>query len=187
MQVEELLVKLTNFSKHFECMICLNDLTEKTGDISDPKIFEQFEKHQQNIVLPNILTSYLASHLLTDNGVLMYQGDQQCFEQATPNMPSFSIAMNQLNQLNLIMGEREDLHVDSVPFTLLDRDQSKDLNDEIIEQNVEKNKRNFEENQKEIDQLVQMIRSWSEGQSRPMAGSYVKFEKIGEKIYPKCV
>lgn len=69
----------------------------------------------------------MASKFLTTNGLILYKGDEKSFNGANAEEPAYSLSMNQINNLNLIIGERDDIDIDAFSYTLLDRDMSKDL------------------------------------------------------------
>lgn len=81
-----------------------------------------------------LLASYLAGKFLTPNGVIMFKGDEEAYSKPLNNdKMAVSLVMNQMHYLNLVVGDRDDIDVDAVSLTLLDRDKNKKIDNKKIE------------------------------------------------------
>lgn len=77
--------------------------------------------------------------------------------------------MNQINYLNLSLGDRDDIDIDAFSVSLLEREY-KIWNEE----NESKN-------------MVKLIRMWAEGRKRPVSGTFIKLHSKNNKLFPEYI
>jgi hypothetical protein len=70
----------------------------------------------------SVLAGYLASKYLTNNGIIMLKGDQKSFDGSNSENLIYSVAINQINFLNLSLGDRDDIDIDAFSVSLMERD-----------------------------------------------------------------
>ncbi|EGR34306.1 hypothetical protein IMG5_016970, partial [Ichthyophthirius multifiliis] len=170
--LEEIVNKVKNFQKHYECIIYLPNTSIPTQDnINSEDIFDQYQLQKQINMNPCLLTANLANKYLTSNGVIMFMGNQSSFTQPLYDKIAFSLIQNQVNFLNLSMGDRETIDIDSFSLNLLQNDIEQEDNDQ----------------QNQYKQITQFIRRWAEGKSRPISGTFIKFNKKKNQYYPELI
>ncbi|KAL4429672.1 hypothetical protein ABPG74_017081 [Tetrahymena malaccensis] len=170
-QVEQLEEKLKTFSKHYECVLFLPQQYNVKNDIKNESIFQEYEQERASNVEPAILASYLATKYLTNNGSLIFLGDYQSFSNPSQEQITYGLAQNQINLLNLNLGDRELISVDSFTLNLLQNEKQEDQ----------------EQYEKETKQIANYIKKWADGLSRPISGTYVKFNNKNGFVYPELL
>ncbi|CDW77303.1 dihydropteridine reductase [Stylonychia lemnae] len=178
--LQKLRGEITDVSEEISTIINIStakDVSPSLG-FSDEKIFDEYENFRNSELRATMLTSHLATQLLSSNGYI-------CFSSTVESMKNIPTDHEKARQLNYIERAMKMTQMQ----TALNMANSKGFND-ILYQNVQINvllwdRLSTQENRKKYptenyrewipcDHVASLLKLWSQGDNRPENGSFTQ-------------
>mmetsp|Transcript_27510 Transcript_27510/g.49558 ORF Transcript_27510/g.49558 Transcript_27510/m.49558 type:complete len:229 (-) Transcript_27510:848-1534(-) len=150
------------------------------GSIADSGVFAQYEQMLNFNLNSALLTAHLASHHLSEAGLLLFTGAAAAFRDTTPSMIAYGLSKTATHSLALNMATRQDLPQDADVITILPETIDTPSNRAAMP-TADYSKWS---NPASIAALVKM---WSEGSNRPANGSFAVMKVVSGAVVPEFV
>lgn len=150
------------------------------GSIFELEVFEQYEQMMDFNLNSALLTAHLASHHLSDHGLLLFTGAAAAFKDTTPGMISYGLSKTATHSLAMNMATRANLPDTADVVTLLP---------ETIDTPANRASMPDADFTKWSNpaSIAAMIKMWAEGLNRPANGSFAVLKVDSGAVVPEFV
>jgi len=138
--------------------------------IDDPNFFEAYNQMMRMNVDSTLLSTYLASQLLKNQGTLILTGAQSVYKTPVPDILSYALAKNMVHSIAHNLSKVSPFKDQASLITILPKAIDTPANREWM---PEKDWPTLQS----PDAMADIMFMWLEGSNRPASGSFVEFEK----------
>ena len=172
-QAEEVKGKLTG---KYDFIFCAAG-TWCNGDVESQNVFSQFGLNLRSNPYPSLLASHLASHFLSEMGVLVLTGSLLAYKEETPSMLAYGVSKNIVHSVALNMSTQKDLTSETTVICLLP---------DILNTETNRKAMPTADYTKWVhpDKIADLLYLWTKGVNTPKNGSFVGF-KQGKEVIPE--
>ena len=150
------------------------------GSIKDEEGLESVELMQRVCTMSALMTGHIASHHLSDGGLLVFTGAKAAYMGPAPGMIGYHLAKTSTHAIAQNMATREDLPEDSTVLTILPDILDTPSNREAMPD------ANFASWAK-CDQVASLLKLWAHGENVPDNGSFISLEVESGSVSTKFV
>ena len=125
-----------------------------------------------------LLAGHFASHMLNNQGLLMFTGAAAVFEGPVNYAYAYAMSKSATHALALNMATREDLPESADVVTILPQ---------IIDTPTNRNDMPDADfsTWAPPEKIAALVRGWAEGENRPLNGSFARLQYENDTVFPK--